>query len=47
MGGIIGVLELNMSGLENFWPYLWLGQWTHIGKGTSMGMGAYSIKISQ
>jgi CRISPR/Cas system endoribonuclease Cas6 (RAMP superfamily) len=33
-----------MAGLEVFWPYLWLGQWTHIGKGTSMGMGAYTIQ---
>jgi hypothetical protein len=46
MGGVVGTLQLNMAGLENFWPYLWLGQWTHLGKGTSMGMGAYSIKIS-
>jgi hypothetical protein len=46
MGGVVGTLQLNMAGLENFWPYLWLGQWSHLGKGTSMGMGAYSIKIS-
>ncbi len=44
MGGLIGSVELDMQGLEEFWPYLWLGQWTHVGKGTSMGMGAYSIK---
>jgi hypothetical protein len=44
MGGLIGSLQLDMQGLEPFWPYLWLGQWTHLGKGTSMGMGAYSIK---
>lgn len=47
MGGVVGTLQLNMDGLEKFWPYLWLGQWTHLGKGTSMGMGAYSIKISE
>lgn len=46
MGGLVGTIELNMQGLEAFWPYLWLGQWTHIGKGTSMGMGAYSIATS-
>jgi CRISPR/Cas system endoribonuclease Cas6 (RAMP superfamily) len=33
-----------MDGLDAFWPYLWLGQWTHAGKGTSMGMGAYTIQ---
>jgi hypothetical protein len=44
MGGLTGTVQLDMEGLEAFWPYLWLGQYTHIGKGTSMGLGAYSIK---
>jgi CRISPR/Cas system endoribonuclease Cas6 (RAMP superfamily) len=44
MGGLIGTVHLDMQGLEEFWPYLWLGQWTHVGKGTSMGMGAYTIQ---
>jgi CRISPR/Cas system endoribonuclease Cas6 (RAMP superfamily) len=44
MGGLVGSVHLEMRGLEDFWPYLWLGQWTHAGKGTSMGMGAYTIK---
>ena len=44
MGGLIGSVHLDMQDLEEFWPYLWLGQWTHVGKGTSMGMGAYSIQ---
>lgn len=43
MGGVIGLLDLDMRGLEAFWPYLWLGQWTHAGKATSMGLGQYSI----
>ncbi|WP_305908206.1 CRISPR system precrRNA processing endoribonuclease RAMP protein Cas6 [Methylomarinum sp. Ch1-1] len=43
MGGVIGSVTLDMKGMEAFWPYLWLGQWTHAGKGTSMGMGHYSI----
>jgi hypothetical protein len=46
MGGLVGAVELNMQDLDVFWPYLWLGQWTHLGKGTSMGMGAYTIEIS-
>jgi len=46
MGGLIGSVLLEMDGLEEFWPYLWLGQWTHVGKGTSMGMGAYTISGS-
>jgi CRISPR/Cas system endoribonuclease Cas6 (RAMP superfamily) len=44
MGGLIGRVHLDMQDLEEFWPYLWLGQWTHVGKGTSMGLGAYSIQ---
>ena len=44
MGGLIGSVELDMRGLETFWPYLWLGQYTHVGKGATMGMGAYRIK---
>ncbi|MDD4914305.1 MAG: CRISPR system precrRNA processing endoribonuclease RAMP protein Cas6 [Methylococcales bacterium] len=43
MGGLIGSLNMDTRGLEAFWPYLWLGQWTHTGKATSMGMGAYTI----
>jgi hypothetical protein len=44
MGGVLGSVVLDTSDLEDFWPYLWLGQWTHVGKATSMGMGAYSIR---
>ncbi|QWF71561.1 CRISPR system precrRNA processing endoribonuclease RAMP protein Cas6 [Methylomonas paludis] len=44
MGGVIGTVELDLHDLEEFWPYLWLGQFTHVGKGTMMGMGAYTIK---
>lgn len=44
MGGLLGSVSLNMQGLDDFWPYIWLGQWTHVGKGTSMGMGAYTIE---
>lgn len=43
MGGVIGRLTLDMDGLEDFWPYLWLGQSTHVGKATSMGLGQYSL----
>ncbi|MGR8981055.1 MAG: CRISPR system precrRNA processing endoribonuclease RAMP protein Cas6 [Gammaproteobacteria bacterium] len=42
MGGLIGTFTLK-GDLKPFWPYLWLGQWTHTGKGTSMGLGAYRI----
>jgi len=44
MGGLIGEVELDGAGLESFWPYLWLGQWTHAGKGAVMGLGGYRIE---
>ena len=44
MGGLVGTVELAGHDLADFWPYLWLGQWTHVGKGTSMGMGAYTLE---
>jgi hypothetical protein len=43
MGGLLGQVSLKGADLEPFWPYLWLGQWTHAGKGTSMGLGKYRI----
>ncbi len=45
MGGIVGTFQLETNDIHEFWPYLWLGQWTHVGKGTSMGMGAYTINL--
>ena len=44
MGGVVGSFELAGTGLDPFWPYLWLGQWTHAGKGCSMGLGRYVIE---
>lgn len=42
MGGIVGELAIEQPH-PDFWPYLWLGQWTHAGKGASMGLGRYRI----
>ena len=43
MGGLLGSAALEGAALGAFWPYLWLGQWCHAGKGTSMGLGAYRL----
>lgn len=43
MGGIVGEAVLEGGALEPFWPYLWLGQWIHTGKGTVMGLGRYAL----
>ena len=45
MGGLVGEIELDGAGLEPFWPYLWLGQWTHAGKGAVMGLGQYRLEL--
>ena len=44
MGGVVGSFELDGSRIEPFWPLLWLGQWTHVGRGCSMGLGRYALE---
>jgi hypothetical protein len=44
MDGLMGHFLLDMRGLEPLWPYLWLGQWVHAGKGTVMGLGAIHVR---
>ncbi|MFZ5653800.1 MAG: CRISPR system precrRNA processing endoribonuclease RAMP protein Cas6 [Pseudomonadota bacterium] len=43
MGGLVGGFMLAGEALAPFWPYLWLGQWTHAGKGAVMGLGRYRL----
>jgi len=47
MGGITGVLSLDGEILAHWWPLLWYGQWLHLGKATSMGLGQYRILPAQ
>jgi CRISPR/Cas system endoribonuclease Cas6 (RAMP superfamily) len=44
MGGVIGSFVLDMTGRAALFPYLWLGQWVHAGKGAVMGMGAIRVR---
>jgi hypothetical protein len=46
MGGLLGDLVLEGPGLPILWPALWLGQWTHLGKATSMGLGRYRVRCA-
>ncbi|MGA1871275.1 MAG: CRISPR system precrRNA processing endoribonuclease RAMP protein Cas6 [bacterium] len=42
MGGFMG--EITYEGqFEPFWPYIALGEYIHIGKGSSFGLGKYTI----
>lgn len=43
MGGLVGRIVLEGPGLAPCWPALWMGQWTHVGKGTSFGLGKYRL----
>lgn len=46
MGGLLGSIQLSGPGLAQLWPWLWLGQHTHLGKGTSLGLGQYRLQPS-
>jgi CRISPR/Cas system endoribonuclease Cas6 (RAMP superfamily) len=42
MGGFVG--EITFQGeLEQFLPFIALGEYIHVGKGTSFGLGKYEI----
>lgn len=43
MGGLIGSFSVDLSPFPTLWPFLYLGQFTHAGKATSMGLGRYSL----
>jgi hypothetical protein len=44
MGGILGSILIRGEDIPEFWPYLWLGQWVHAGKGATLGLGRYRLK---
>jgi hypothetical protein len=46
MGGLQGTIVLDGDQIAPFWAYLWLGQWTHAGKNTSMGLGRYQLDLA-
>ena len=46
MDGLLGEILVGLEGKTELWPYLWWGQWVHAGKGTSMGLGKYSIQAA-
>ena len=49
LGGVLGrwTLQGSADALAEIWPWLWLGQWLHVGKNATMGMGGYSLDPMQ
>ncbi|WP_315783331.1 MULTISPECIES: CRISPR system precrRNA processing endoribonuclease RAMP protein Cas6 [unclassified Bradyrhizobium] len=43
-GGIVGSFTLDLDGAEALFPYLWLAQWLHAGKGVVSGLGAIRLR---
>jgi hypothetical protein len=43
LGGLLGPLRLHGPGLAPLWPLIALGQWLHVGKNTSFGLGRYRV----
>jgi len=44
LGGVVGRWTLQ-GDLAPFWPLLHLGQWLHVGKNTTFGLGRYRIEM--
>lgn len=46
LGGVIGHWRLQGDDqtLTTIWPWLWLGQWLHVGKNATFGMGGYRLQ---
>jgi hypothetical protein len=46
LGGVLGrwTLHGGADALAALWPWLWLGQWLHVGKNATMGMGGYALE---
>ena len=45
LGGLVGTLSLS-GNLAAFIPYLRLGEWLHVGKNTTFGLGQYQLVLN-
>lgn len=46
LGGLTGRLWLGGPVLARIWPWLWLGQWLHLGSSTTIGLGRYVVRVA-
>lgn len=46
MGGLRGEIVFDTASIADLWPLLWVGQFVHAGKATSMGLGAYTLEVA-
>jgi hypothetical protein len=44
MDGLLGHVEIDAADALPFWPFLWLGQYVHVGSAATMGLGCYEIE---
>lgn len=44
LGGVVGAVVLK-GDLAELWPWLWTGQWLHVGKSAVMGLGRYQLEL--
>ncbi|GAB4484050.1 MAG: CRISPR system precrRNA processing endoribonuclease RAMP protein Cas6 [Burkholderiaceae bacterium] len=45
LGGVLGTWTLRGE-LGPVLPWLWLGQWLHVGKNATMGLGGYTLRVA-
>lgn len=46
LDGLRGQFDLGGPALETLWDWLWLGQWTQVGKGATQGLGVYRLETA-
>lgn len=44
LGGLLGSLWLRGPVLARIWPWLWAGQWLHLGSSVTVGLGHYVVR---